>query len=529
MLLILTLSFSACSKGTEESSKSTSVDTSGPKKIEETKSEEEKKPVELTVEVFERSVAGQLPADDNWNTDYIKENLKKEFPYINVTYVPVPRTQEKEKLNILMAAGDAPDICVTYDEAMLYNYIQQGGVHEIGEYIDQYGATLKDFLGETLNYGVFDGKQYAVPAKRVLLAKYGSFLRKDWLDKVGLDMPTTTEEFYSMLKAFKEMDPGNLGDSNIPFALTMNYSVPEWPAATLLQSFITEMTEEEFYTLPQWLKPGYKEGMRFLNKLFNEGLINKDFPLDKDSATYKELISQGKVGSFINDSGLPLGSGGILESLEKNVPGAELAAMDPFKNYEGKTAKEIYSPVGIFAFVPKTCEHPAEAIIYLDFISRQDVRFALQNGVEGVNYELNEDGIPIPLEAPEGDRKAMSPASIDTTLTINGSDYGDAELNVKAASLRYTNPVHRQLYIDQYNLSIKDGYYQPRFDRPILAESKYSGVLLQVGSEMFAKTITCKPGDFDKLYDEYVQEYLDKGGQEVIDEKIEAYKAMKGN
>ena len=183
-----------------------------------------KDPVTIKVEVFDRgnSPAGQS-VTNNYLTNYVKENFTKKTN-INVEYVPVPRAQEVEKLNVLMASGDSPDIVFTYDSNVIYNYVKQGGLTDIGALLDEYGSNLKSYLGkDTLAYGTFDGKQYAIPGKRVYLGKYSSMVRQDWLDKLGLQTPKTTDEVYQVLKAFKEKKPG--GDQTIPlgFSLTPGF------------------------------------------------------------------------------------------------------------------------------------------------------------------------------------------------------------------------------------------------------------------------------------------------------------------
>jgi putative aldouronate transport system substrate-binding protein len=95
-----------------------------------------------------------------------------------------------------MAANQAPDISFTYNESLMYNYIKNGGLTDLGPILDEHGKNLKAYLGETLlSYGNWGGVQYAIPAKRVLEACFGTFIRKDWLDKLNLPVPQTTTNF----------------------------------------------------------------------------------------------------------------------------------------------------------------------------------------------------------------------------------------------------------------------------------------------------------------------------------------------
>ncbi|HEX9061427.1 MAG TPA: extracellular solute-binding protein, partial [Clostridia bacterium] len=229
MLGILTATIPACSSNEE-------------KKKTDDKSKGQQ--VELTVEVFDRSTPG-YKADNNFQTKWIQDNFGTPNN-IKMKFVPVLRSQEVEKLNVLMAANQAPDISITYNDGLMYNYVKNGGLTDLGDLLDKHGKNLKSYLGDTLlSYGNWSNIQYAVPAKRVMEAAMGTFIRKDWLDKVGMPAPKTTEEFYNALKAFKQKDPGKLGDKVIPFTLTVDPSNIDWTTHTLLESFKTKISEED--------------------------------------------------------------------------------------------------------------------------------------------------------------------------------------------------------------------------------------------------------------------------------------------
>ncbi len=167
----------------------------------------------LKVEVFDR---GNSPAGSTITSNYLTKLVNERFGApnkIDVQYVPIPRSEELQKLNVLMASGgDVPDIVFTYDQGTFNRYAQQGGLTDLTDLLNQYGPNLKKFLGdETLAYGQIEGKQFAIPGKRSVLGKYASYIRQDWLDALKMPMPQTTDELYTTLKAFKEKDPGKVG------------------------------------------------------------------------------------------------------------------------------------------------------------------------------------------------------------------------------------------------------------------------------------------------------------------------------
>lgn len=480
--------------------------------------------VELTVAVFDRAAPG-YKADDNFQTKWIQENFGKPNN-INVKFVPILRQQEVEKLNVLMAANQAPDISFTYNDGIIYNYVKSGGLTDLGDLLKD-APNLTKYLGETLlSYGKFDGKQLAIPAKRVIEGCFSGYIRKDWLDAVGMQIPTTTEEWYNVMKAFKEKDPGKLGDKNYPFSTFVDPNNINWTTSTLLESFKKEVSEEDRMTKPNWVIPGYKEGMRFLNKLYNEGILNPQFVLDKDGKPFEKDVSQGRVGFLIHNYDYPLRTTpGLLTELKKQVPGAEMVPCDPFKNEAGKTPKMKYNPNGLYIIVPKSSEHAAEAIKYLDWQSNLDVIKYLQNGVKGEQYTDEVNGIPTNFKTNDqlpDDKKANY---IDLCLLVNGKEFGDSAKNIEAASLGY--PGFEDLFKQAYDISLKDAGYMPHFDTVIESQAKYQKTLADKESEIFVKSITCKPDQFDKTYDSLVNDYMKSGGQEIVDEKLAILKKTK--
>jgi putative aldouronate transport system substrate-binding protein len=487
-----------------------------------------KDPVTIKVEVFDR---GNSPTGstvtNNYLTKYVKDNFTAKTN-ITVEYVPVPRSQEQEKLNVLMASGDAPDLVFTYDTNTVYKYVQQGGLTDLTKVLDEHGTDLKTFLGkDTLAYGLFDNTQYAIPAKRVYLGKYSSMVRQDWLDKLGVVAPKTTDEVYNMLKAFKEKDPGGLGDKTIPLGFSLTPASYE----PIIYSFLQKTTEEQNYTLIQTitrenvlLLPGHKEGVQFLNKLYNEGLISQDFALDIDRKKLDQDIVTGKVGIYSEDAGQTYeSSDSKINVLQKSIATAKLTPVDAYSNEEGKHLKPSYAPSGIYLFVPKASKYAAEVVQYLDWLSQDDVMMAMKFGVEGENYKLV-DGIPMREENESTKNKLYNTG--DMYMISNGTDFGDPEKNKKGMTFNFPEAQRADAAI-AYENGLQDGIVPLRFDHPIEAEAKYGKALKDKYEQLLVKSIMTKPADFSKVYDDQLKDYMANGGEQIVKERTEAYQAMK--
>ncbi|MDF2924492.1 MAG: family 1 extracellular solute-binding protein [Paenibacillaceae bacterium] len=116
----------------------------------------------------------------------------------------------KNQLNTRIAAGDFPDIIELDSRATLQQLSDKGVLLDLAPYLDKLGETVK-FVGEEgLKKGVINGKTYAIP-KTPNIITHSYYIRKDWLDKVGLGMPTTSDELLQVAKAFTENDPDGNG------------------------------------------------------------------------------------------------------------------------------------------------------------------------------------------------------------------------------------------------------------------------------------------------------------------------------
>ncbi len=129
-------------------------------------------PVTLKIELFDRgnTPPGAPPLTESYFVKYMQEKFG-DPNNIKLQFVTVPRTEEVPKLNVLMSANEAPDIIFTYSDPAVQNWVKQGGLTELGDLINQHGTNLKKYLGDKLlNYGNFEGKQYTIPAKRIIIA-----------------------------------------------------------------------------------------------------------------------------------------------------------------------------------------------------------------------------------------------------------------------------------------------------------------------------------------------------------------------
>ena len=242
----------------------------------------------ITVEIFDRSNDGGTDPTNNKFTDFIKKGMLEKHN-VEVEFIRVPRWTEVDDMNNLLAAGDAPDVCVTYSYPTIQTYANMGGVIDMNPYLTEYKDQLPNLYALLGDYNLVynqdpeTGTVWAIEALLAERARINTFVRKDWLAKLNMAAPTTIEEFEAMLVAFRDNAELLLGEDAarmVPY--TTSYDIG-WRNDHLLCSFVPDAaTDEELYINGfddrHLLYPGYKEGVRMLNKWYNMGSSGRISP-----------------------------------------------------------------------------------------------------------------------------------------------------------------------------------------------------------------------------------------------------------
>jgi putative aldouronate transport system substrate-binding protein len=496
----------------------------------------------ITVEVYDRSNDGGSKPEDNVWTKFIQDGMLRDHN-VAVTFKRVPRWTEGEALNNLLAANDAPDVCVTYSYPTIQTYGDMGGVIDLAPYLTKYKAQLPDMwklLGDTNIYNNRDPKTgivWAIEGTRFLNMMTGTFVREDWLKKLNMKAPTTLAEFEAMLKAFKANATKLLGadaDKMIPFSLSVDVG---WGVRNLAESFVPDNATDEALYINGFddrhlFWPKYKDAIRVVNKWYNDGLIWKDFPLypigDK---TLDNLTKAGYVGAFIGNWDLPYrdGDNGVTASIKKlQGPDAAYIAIDCFKNNAGKYRKfQGATTSDRKVFFPATNNEPLASLLYLNWISKLENRKFLQIGEPGVNHEKNADG-SVKMLAVKGEKIMNSGNNIDYTITINGLDMGDASITAKSLAMSYAGVEPK--YIEKSFLIQKtDARVAKVFNLgKINAEEGMGTAQTEKRNNLLTQAVVAKVKDFDSVFDAGFKDILASGNQAIIDERAAKMKAIYG-
>ena len=497
----------------------------------------------ITVEVYDRGNDGGSDPTNNMYTEYIKKGMLEDHN-VEVEFVAVPRWTETEEINNLLAAGTAPDICVTYSYPTIQTYANMGGVLDLASYVDDYKAVLPNmwnWLGETNIYWDKDettGTLWAVEGKLANSRRILTFVRQDWLDALSLKAPTTRAEFYDVICAFRDNADTLLGkdaDKMIPFSVSYDVG---WRAALLIESCISpSITDKEYYINGfddrKLTENGTKEAIKILNQWYNEGLMWDDFALyGSGDSTEDDMIKAGYVGAFMHNWDYPFRNGedSIQANLQRLVGSdAKFVAVDCFDNADGVTLKYVSSTAGDRKiFFPSTNDEPLASMLYIDWISAPEHIQYLQIGDEGVTHTVLDDGA-IQTQAAEGDAIQNSGMNIDYTITCNGLHLMDEDLTVLSAAHGYANvdyqDVANAIVLAETNMKKAKNVKVAQ----IMAEDGMGETLSGKRDIVYDNAVKAATADFDSTWDSLMADYLSTGGQAIIDERTTAWEAAYGS
>lgn len=483
----------------------------------------------LRVEMYDRSIAG-FNVEDCWQLHYIQENFG-DPNHIKIEWVPVSRWEEGTILNTQLAGGTAPDICMTYGGDLVQQYVDMGGLYPLDDLLAEYGKELVEFLGpDVLQYGQFNvgngPEQYALCARRIIIAAQTNYIRKDWLEKLNMEVPTNVEELYAYLTAAKEANLG--GSKTIPYSSDLYSADPFYGWIFQMDAFLDydQVTEEDWvaYHDLHYALPGAKEAVRWMNKFFNEGLVTDFFGIENSDQVKSDRVN-GHDGFWVGnwDAAWRMEDSFQMD-LEKNVPGASYIPCDPFKPVSGSTPHETYTAAGQYLFIPAWVseETAIAAVKYLNWMASPEALFALQNGEIGHNYTtVDANGIPTDLKNIADTEDAYKIHATDAAPICNGFYYGSDELNFAASANAY--PGYSDLVAQSLVISNDFGYQPVSFTRTIQSRVDYGATVISKEAELLVQSVTCKPDKFDEVWDEYLNALLSSGGQKIIDEQREAY------
>jgi len=307
-------------------------------------------------------------------------------------------TDAAQEYNLMMASEPLPDIIHSNKNNLNKAGVDDEAMIALDDLIDEFAPNIKKFLDENpwarAGSVASDGKLYYIPNSFQGIPSVGFFIRKDWLDKLDLEIPTTLDEYYTVLKAFREQDPNGNGEKDeIPF-LDRNGSIDGLSQLWGLNTDYWGVDEDGKVYFGK-VTPEYKVAITEIAKWYEEGLIDPEiFTRGQKS---RDILFGDNRGGSTHDW---FSSTGAFNHLSSQFEGFELIAIAPPADINGNV-KEMYTRQALSGQgwgISVDCANPELAIKYLDFWFTKQGQLLYSYGIEGTDYVF-EDGKPIPTEA----------------------------------------------------------------------------------------------------------------------------------
>lgn len=349
---------------------------------------EETKQESITLTWFDGNTKGEP------FTDAVAQEITKRTG-IQVS-IQQPTGNPTEKLSLMLASGDYPDVVLmSRGDASLDKYITSGAFIPLDDLIEKFGPDLKAMYGDTLQKTRYkDGKNYYFANWYGLDSDpvFGMNIRQNLLEELAPDKadgstPFTTDEFEALLKSFKAKYPTIDGKESIPMAMNGENM------GAILGTFKGMWGLKTYYdnngTLQYDVKdPKYREMMMYINRLYREGLIEKEFAISK-TQTWIQKLATGAVFATPaaywdpgNGNAALKKDGGVKNQLfayKVVAPG-----IDPAQTTFGPRSSLGWDAIGI----TKNNKHPEETMKLFNFLASDEGQHLLLWGLEGQQYTM---------------------------------------------------------------------------------------------------------------------------------------------
>lgn len=346
--------------------------------------------------------------DDNYLTDLIEETTGSNLEFF---FFPADGAEAKQKFSMMVAGGEElPDIVLLgLSDTERYNYGSSGYFIPLNDYMENDAVNWNEMM-DTWATGQqkesvlrdahsFDGNIYAFP--RIICdpgdaSALSMSINKQWLDNLNLEVPTTTDELYTVLKAFKEQDANGNGDPNDEIPMMGHTGWVGSATTFLLNSFTYFAYNRDFgYQLnvengelsAPFVTDEFREGMRFIRRLVEEGLL-LDLSFSQSDQEVKSILQapedQDSLVGVVVGHPSPLFGADVPRVMEyvgiPSLKGPDGVEWAPFSYQSG-----TYN-----IFITSDCENPDAAFRLLDAMSDTEMSLSMRYGEKDVNWRYAE-------------------------------------------------------------------------------------------------------------------------------------------
>lgn len=334
----------------------------------------------VTIKIAQRTYGDATPTGDEspWVQKYKEYGINIETAWM------ADQGQFDEKLNTAIASGDVPDIFQVNASDHMNNLVRADMVADLTEAYDKYASDLvkerfsTDAGKAALQAATFDGKLRFIPINITESINDMDlvFIRQDWVENLGMEIPKTLEDLKELAIAFTKNDPDGNGEDD-----TYGMAIPGKDGLkSNFASFFTGLgifpgawyDGMLFYSKDQdgnvvWdgEKPEMKEGLQILQDLYKEGAIAKDFASYENTQAWEDL-NGSKAGICIGARGYPAWA---IQNTIVNNPEAKWYSMKMPAKEGTETLIKGFQPLNAAIAVSSECSNPEAVIKMLNIVT----------------------------------------------------------------------------------------------------------------------------------------------------------------
>lgn len=367
-------------------------------------SEKTAEPVEITIMSIDTN-GNALGAE---GADQVMTQIE-EYTGVKPNITWVAQDSYEDKLGVtLMDKANLPMIITinTNLNTTIVSAAKAGAFYDLNEYIfdEEKYPNLSQANKEVLKSLTVNGQLIGLYRARPI-GRNGWSYRKDWADKLGLEEPKTIEDFYNMCYQFTYGDPDGNGVDDTYGICMSSYVGPIDMAQTWFGAG-NGWVEKDGKLVPNFYLDEYKEAVDFFKKMFDEGLIYKDWAV-RDTSSWRDGCTKGECGIWMD---VMDGATKINDYFHSNniagVNGEEVAYMEyvgPLAKEEGEEPKTLAtSGMSGFFVITKAADTPEKleaCLTFLDKMGDDEMLKLAQYGLEGIQWEKNAEGRAVILDA----------------------------------------------------------------------------------------------------------------------------------
>ena len=310
-----------------------------------------------------------LPDGETYENNAYTRLLNERLNVQNQDVFEAMDEQYTDSVTMVIAQNDLPDVMIVEDLDELQYLVDNDMIADLTDsYNNGMSDTIKNIYGsygrDILDVVTFGGKIMAIPETNISDGPNLIWLRKDWMDALGLSAPRTLSDVEEIIRQFKEKDPGHNGAGNT-VGLVCDTSL--CGGCGYSSEYTLDIIFAAYGAFPkQWIydedgnvvygsvQPEAKEALAHIHELYKEGILDQDF-LMRTSSNLIELIVDGQCGSFFGPWWAP--NNPLMQAVEQNKD----AEWQPYliaTEESGLTSYHTQNPSSKYIVVRKGYEYP---------------------------------------------------------------------------------------------------------------------------------------------------------------------------